>query len=282
MQMSVRNISIWLEKLNVANFSISLSQVNTEPAKSKSFSLVVNQQQSLMRTGGDPPVNGGGENLDLGGDSGDSEVLVRSGMEANTLESSEAEMTVLVATNKEGEERVLVANEEEVEKEKQSRSIVSVRLDEEGSRFSFAKVKMKMIMIIAISSKRCYHHHYLPQKHHQISYILSSPDQVDMGEQPSDSPALEMRSQEEMEEVEVNKDNEEEGEEEEEEVESVAVASVPSTSVKMPDLGPTSLAVTFTSVVVVAVVIVVIVITNINVIIVGISLKISMIVIIKY
>ena len=62
-----------------------------------------------------------------------------------------------------------------------------------------------------------------------------------MGEQPSDSPALEMRSQEEMEEVEVNKEEEEE--EEEEEVESVAVASVPSTSVKMPDLGPTSLAV---------------------------------------
>ena len=60
-----------------------------------------------------------------------------------------------------------------------------------------------------------------------------------MGEQPSDSPALEMRSQEEMEEVEVNKEEEEE----EEEVESVAVASVPSTSVKMPDLGPTSLAV---------------------------------------
>ena len=63
-----------------------------------------------------------------------------------------------------------------------------------------------------------------------------------MGEQPSDSPALEMRSQEEMEEVEVNKEEEEE-EEEEEEVESVAVASVPSTSVNMPDLGPTSLAV---------------------------------------
>ena len=61
-----------------------------------------------------------------------------------------------------------------------------------------------------------------------------------MGEQPSDSPALEMRSQEEMEEVEVNK---EVVEEEEEEGESVAVASVPSTSIKMPDLGPTSLAV---------------------------------------
>merc|ERR1719239_602006 len=43
-----------------------------------------------------------------------------------------------------------------------------------------------------------------------------------------------------MEEVEVNKKEEEEVEEE---VESVAVASVPSTSVKMPDLGPTSLAV---------------------------------------
>ena len=72
-----------------------------------------------------------------------------------------------------------------------------------------------------------------------------------MGEQPSDSPALEMRSQEEMEEVEVNKEEKEEGEEEDveqEEVESVAVASVPSTSVKMPDLGPTSLAVKPTAV----------------------------------
>ena len=57
-----------------------------------------------------------------------------------------------------------------------------------------------------------------------------------------------MRSQEEMEEVEVNKAEKEEVEEEEEEVESVAVASVPSTSVKMPDLGPTSLAVKPTSV----------------------------------
>ena len=65
---------------------------------------------------------------------------------------------------------------------------------------------------------------------------------MEVGEQPSDSPALEMRSQEEMEEVEVNKEEKEEVEEEGE-VESVAVASVPSTSVKMPDLGPTSLAV---------------------------------------
>ena len=69
---------------------------------------------------------------------------------------------------------------------------------------------------------------------------------MEVGEEPSDSPALEIRSQEEveeMEEVEVNKEEKEEVEEEEEEVESVAVASVPSTSVKMPDLGPTSLAV---------------------------------------
>ena len=77
-------------------------------------------------------------------------------------------------------------------------------------------------------------HHFLI-----TSIILSSPHQVEVGEQPSDSPALEMRSQEEMEEVEVNK----EVVEEEEEGESVAVASVPSTSIKMPDLGPTSLAV---------------------------------------
>ena len=60
-----------------------------------------------------------------------------------------------------------------------------------------------------------------------------------MGEEPSDSPALEIRSQEEveeMEEVEVKEEEDAEGE-------SVAVESVPSTSVKMPDLGPTSLAV---------------------------------------
>ena len=62
---------------------------------------------------------------------------------------------------------------------------------------------------------------------------------------PSDSPALEMRSQED------NEDKEEKGDQseeeaiakEEEEDESVAIASVPSTSLKMPDLGPTSLAV---------------------------------------
>ena len=77
-------------------------------------------------------------------------------------------------------------------------------------------------------------------KHHQNQHPLIIDHQVEVGEQPSDSPALEMRSQEEMEEVEVNK---EVVEEEEEEGESVAVASVPSTSIKMPDLGPTSLAV---------------------------------------
>ena len=74
-------------------------------------------------------------------------------------------------------------------------------------------------------------------KHHQNQHPLIIDHQVEVGEQPSDSPALEMRSQEEMEEVEVNK------EVVEEEGESVAVASVPSTSIKMPDLGPTSLAV---------------------------------------
>ena len=84
------------------------------------------------------------------------------------------------------------------------------------------------------------HHFLIPSI--ITSIILSSPHQVEVGEQPSDSPALEMRSQEEMEEVEVNKKEEEE-EGEEEEGESVAVASVPSTSIKMPDLGPTSLAV---------------------------------------
>ena len=128
--------------------------MNTEPAKSKSFSLVVNQEEverwvesseeSVQgRTSEDAPSRGEippPQGFVLGGDLAESEVLVRGGLEANTLESSEAEMTVLVATNKEGEERVLVANEEEVEKEKQSRSIVSVRLGEEGNRFSFAKV----------------------------------------------------------------------------------------------------------------------------------------------
>ena len=62
---------------------------------------------------------------------------------------------------------------------------------------------------------------------------------MEVGEEPSDSPALEIRSQEEVEEVE----EVEVKEEEDAEVESVAVESVPSTSVKMPDLGPTSLAV---------------------------------------
>ena len=68
---------------------------------------------------------------------------------------------------------------------------------------------------------------------------------MEVNELPSDSPALEMRSQEEA------KDKEEKGDQseeeaiakEEEEDESVAIASVPSTSLKMPDLGPTSLAV---------------------------------------
>ena len=68
---------------------------------------------------------------------------------------------------------------------------------------------------------------------------------MEVNELPSDSPALEMRSQEETENKE---DKEEKGDQEaigkeEEEDESVAIASVPSTSLKMPDLGPTSLAV---------------------------------------
>ena len=141
--------------------------MNTEPAKSKSFSLVVNQEEveswlgsseesvqgrtsegqsltegapsrgEIPNRGEIPPPQG----FVLGGDLAESEVLVRGGLEANTVESSEAEMPVVVATNKEEEEKLLVAKvEEEVEKEKQSRSIVSVRLGEEGNRFSFAKV----------------------------------------------------------------------------------------------------------------------------------------------
>ena len=65
---------------------------------------------------------------------------------------------------------------------------------------------------------------------------------MEVGEEPSDSPALEIRSQEEVEEMEEVEEVEVK-EEEDAEVESVAVESVPSTSVKMPDLGPTSLAV---------------------------------------
>ena len=140
--------------------------MNTEPAKSKSFSLVVNQEEVESWVGSEESVQGRtsedaasrgeipnrGEipsigdipppqGFVLGGDLAESEVLVRGGLEANTLESSEAEMPVVVATNKEEEEKLLVAKvEEEVEKEKQSRSIVSVRLGEEGNRFSFAKV----------------------------------------------------------------------------------------------------------------------------------------------
>ena len=139
-------------------------QVNTEPAKSKSFSLVVNQEEVESWVGSEESVQGRtsegavsrgeipnrGEipppqGFVLGGDLAESEVLVRGGLEANTLESSEEEMSVVVATNKEEEEKLSVAKveeevEKEVEKEKQSRSIVSVRLGEEGNRFSFAKV----------------------------------------------------------------------------------------------------------------------------------------------
>ena len=136
-------------------------QVNTEPAKSKSFSLVVNQEEVESWLGSSEESAQWGTSEDassrgeipsigdiappqgfvLGGDLAESEVLVRGGLEANTVESSEAEMPVVVATNKEEEEKLLVAKvEEEVEKEKQSRSIVSVRLGEEGNRFSFAKV----------------------------------------------------------------------------------------------------------------------------------------------
>ena len=73
---------------------------------------------------------------------------------------------------------------------------------------------------------------------------------MEVNELPSDSPALEMRSQEEAENKEDKEDKEEKGDQSEEEAigkeeedESVAIASVPSTSLKMPDLGPTSLAV---------------------------------------
>ena len=112
--------------------------MNTEPAKSKSFRLVVNQQaveggKSKDAWGGDSEDGGGG--AALGPHSfGERNVLVRSGMEANTMkplvENSETDGVVV------GHEE----HEEKEEREKQSRSIVSVRLGEEGSRFSFAKV----------------------------------------------------------------------------------------------------------------------------------------------
>ena len=154
------------QKLNLCStkFSFSCSQVNTEPAKSKSFSLVVNEQEVLDGVRGEAvgrkDVAASGEIITPHGfgDFGESEVVERSGLETNTLkpvmESSEVEMPVVVATNKEEEEKLSVAKEEveeeEVEKEKQSRSIVSVRLGEEGSRFSFAKVQMPFHQVMMI------------------------------------------------------------------------------------------------------------------------------------
>ena len=112
--------------------------MNTEPAKSKSFRLVVNQQaveggKSKDAWGGDSEDGGGG--AALGPHSfGERNVLVKSGMETNPMkpvvENSETDGVVV------GHEE----HEEKEEREKQSRSIVSVRLGEEGSRFSFAKV----------------------------------------------------------------------------------------------------------------------------------------------
>ena len=141
-------------------FFTSCLQVNTEPAKSKTFNLVVNKQEveegSKEEAWGrksDDDASSSGEILGshgfvLGEDFGDSsEVLVRSGLEANTVRpvmvSSEAEVPVVTTKHQEEKEEQEVEEVEEVElleKEKQSRSIVSVRLGEEGSRFSFAKV----------------------------------------------------------------------------------------------------------------------------------------------
>ena len=112
--------------------------MNTEPAKSKSFRLVVNQQvveggKSKDARGGDSEDGGGGAAL-RPHSFGERNVLVKSGMEANTMkplvENSETDGVVVGHEEK----------EEKEEREKQSRSIVSVRLGEEGSRFSFAKV----------------------------------------------------------------------------------------------------------------------------------------------
>ena len=115
--------------------------MNTEPAKSKSFKLVVNQLaveggKSKDARGGDSEDGGGG--AALGPHSfGERNVLVKSGMEANPMkplvENSETDGVVVGHDEKE-------EHEDKEEREKQSRSIVSVRLGEEGSRFSFAKV----------------------------------------------------------------------------------------------------------------------------------------------
>ena len=126
--------------------------MNTEPAKSKNFSLVVNLPASDGQGGG-----GRGSEHSVTRSSevsrdvvevegfGGGEVLLKGGGEASILPENSEERVGRHGEVEEGEADVEVDEvvdevEENENGEKQSRSIVSVRLGEEGSRFSFAKV----------------------------------------------------------------------------------------------------------------------------------------------
>ena len=121
-------------------------QVNTEPAKSKNFSLVVNLPASDGQEGGgrgsEHAVTRSSEvSRDVVEGFGGGEVLLKGGGEASVLSESSEE-----SLGRQGEpvdvevDEVVDEVKENENGEKQSRSIVSVRLGEEGSRFSFAKV----------------------------------------------------------------------------------------------------------------------------------------------
>ena len=119
--------------------------MNTEPAKSKNFSLVVNLPPSDGQGGGgrgsEHSVTRSSEvSRDVVEGFGGGEVLLKGGGEASILpENSEERVGRHGEVDVEVEE-VVDEVEENENGEKQSRSIVSVRLGEEGSRFSFAKV----------------------------------------------------------------------------------------------------------------------------------------------
>ena len=125
-------------------------QVNTEPAKSKNFSLVVNLPASDGQEGGgrgsEHPVTRSSEvSRDVVEGFGGGEVLLKGGGEASVLSESSEESLGRQGEAELGEvdvevDEVVDEVKENENGEKQSRSIVSVRLGEEGSRFSFAKV----------------------------------------------------------------------------------------------------------------------------------------------
>ena len=125
-------------------------QVNTEPAKSKNFSLVVNLPASDGQEGGgrgsEHAVARSSEvSRDVVEGFGGGEVLLKGGGEASVLSESSEESLGRQGEAELGEVEVEVDEvvdevKENENGEKQSRSIVSVRLGEEGSRFSFAKV----------------------------------------------------------------------------------------------------------------------------------------------